>query len=265
MNKPNLDLTTLKIQQAPPYDPRPLKDYSTSISNCDIEVIFRDHKDRLLKLIYGYSYVVGCVAWLTDLDILKAMATNMEHVSIIVQKEDFLRPDSSYSTTFYKDLRQVYDVLPSTIPRLNVDNDIMSSLSYALCPDMGSSIRCVGNHNKDRSPAFPRMHNKFLVFTNDLPIIYDFMHPLFWNIAEDDMQDIIDEIPNILGVSDDACVWTGSYNISNTATKSFENAIIIHNKDAATVYFNEWAQITALSEPLDWTSEWCEPEWRIGT
>ena len=53
--------------------------------------------------------------------------------------------------------------------------------------------------------------------------------------------------------------------LSNTATKSLENTVIIHSKKVAQAYFNEWAQITALSEPLDWESEWSAPEWRIGT
>ena len=61
------------------------------------------------------------------------------------------------------------------------------------------------------------------------------------------------------------CVWTGSYNISQTATKSLENAVVIRDQVIAEAYFNEWSQIMALSEPLDWESEWVAPEWRIGT
>jgi len=73
------------------------------------------------------------------------------------------------------------------------------------------------------------------------------------------------EVDRTLRISDNACVWTGSYNISKTAAKSLENVVIIHDKMVAEMYFNEWSQITALSEPLDWESEWCDPEWRIGT
>ena len=262
MNR-QIDLTALKIQDDNPYHHGySLRDYSSGdISDCSVEVFFRNHKDHLLQLINNYSYVVGCVAWLTDLDVLEAMATNMEHVSIIVQKEDFLRPDGS-SKSFYADLRKAYKALPSSFGRFDVDSELVSSLSVS-DDNAIEAVRCVGNHNRDQNPAFPRMHNKFLVFTNDLHVIFDFMIRSL-DITEED-EGLIDEIPNVLGISDDACVWTGSYNISNTATKSFENAIVIHNKDAATCYFREWAQITALSEPLDWTSEWCAPEWRIGT
>ncbi len=30
-------------------------------------------------------------------------------------------------------------------------------------------------------------------------------------------------------------------------------------------YAREWFQVYAISEPLDWESEWCEPQYRIGT
>ena len=178
----------------------------------------------------------------------------MDHVSIIVQKEDFLRPDSYDTNNYYKDLRNAYNALPTRFSRYEVEHEIVPNLS--VCGDvMIEPIRCMGNHNSDKSPAFPRMHNKFLVFTDNIE-------------HEVDASDTPNELPyqyTTLGISDDACVWTGSYNLSYTATKSLENAVIIHNKDIAQAYFNEWGQITALSERLNWESEWCEPEWRIGT
>ena len=240
----NIDLNNYQINtDGHPLDP---KDYSVRVSDCELEVLFRNQKERLLELIRDFPYVRGCVAWLTDTDVLSAMA-GMEHVSIIVQKEDFLRPDLNNSSDFYMRLRRAYESLPTTFGRLWVEG-LVGQLSilgdYILAP-----IRCMGNHNSDKKPAFPRMHNKFLVFTEG------FSH-------EDEFGN---EVDRTLGISDNACVWTGSYNISNTATKSLENAVIIHSKKVAEAYFNEWAQITALSEPLDWESEGSAPEWRIGT
>lgn len=60
-------------------------------------------------------------------------------------------------------------------------------------------------------------------------------------------------------------VWTGSFNFSDNGTKSFENAVVIEDVAIAEAYLEEWGQIAALSEPLDWSSEWMAPEWRIGT
>lgn len=243
-----LDLTTLKIVGDHIKPDTPLENNSTSVSNCDVEVIFRDHKDRLLELIDRYSCVVGCVAWLTDLDILYAM-TDMEHVSIVVQKEDFLRPDGN-SKSFYADLRFVYEELPTRFDRYMIDSDLISSLSVCGDPSI-DAIRCVGNHNSEKKPSFPRMHNKFLVFTDFHQVTKKMVFSSYTNY--------------FLTITENACVWTGSYNISNTATKSFENAVVIHNQDVSEAYFREWAQVTALSEPLNWKSKWCEPEWRIGT
>jgi phosphatidylserine/phosphatidylglycerophosphate/cardiolipin synthase-like enzyme len=227
-------------------------DHSVKMKGVEIEVIFRNHKNRLLELIGRYPYVVGCVAWLTDFDVLSAMA-DMEHVSIVVQKEDFLRPDLNPSNRFADRLREAYMRLPNNkFHRLSV-NGIVSDLSIG--DDLTiDPVRCMGNHNSNKSPAFPRMHNKFLVFTDNVPI----------DAFVDDPDDILN-LPNLLGVSNTACVWTGSYNISETATKSLENAVIIQHEIIAQAYFSEWSQILALSEPLDWESEWCAPQWRIGT
>jgi phosphatidylserine/phosphatidylglycerophosphate/cardiolipin synthase-like enzyme len=66
-------------------------------------------------------------------------------------------------------------------------------------------------------------------------------------------------------VFEPAAVWTGSFNFTNNGGDSIENAVIIHDPVIATAYLNEWAQVFALSEPLDWESEYIAPEWRIGT
>ena len=243
----NMDLNDCPIKT----DGYPLgqANHSVRVSDCDVEIVFRNQKERLLELIQVYPYVCGCVAWLTDMQVLSAMA-DMKHVSIIVQKEDFLRPDLNNSSDFYMNLRKAYESLPTTFGRLWVEG-LVGRLSIASDYTL-DSIRCMGNHNSDKKPAFPRMHNKFLVFTEGVP---HFSHESeFWS-----------GLDRTLGISDNACVWTGSYNISKTAAKSLENVVIIHDKMVAEMYFNEWSQITALSEPLDWESEWCDPEWRIGT
>ncbi len=240
----NTNLRDIKIKTGSYLYPLEQGDYSMTVCGCDVEVVLHNHKERLLELMDRYPYACGCVAWLTDLDILQAMA-DMKHVSIIVQKEDFLRPDGNKSTSYYSKLRQSYSALPTKFNRPNIDNGFVNQLS--LGSDLTiEPVRCMGNHNKDKNPAFPRMHHKFLIFTDDF------------------------EGPNapsgyLLGISDNACVWTGSYNLSKTSTKSLENAVIIYDKTIAEVYFSEWGQITALSEPLDWESEYCNPELRIGT
>lgn len=60
-------------------------------------------------------------------------------------------------------------------------------------------------------------------------------------------------------------VWTGSFNFTKNAGRSFENVVIINNAKIAEAYSCEFAQIFALSEELDWKSSWIEPIFRVGT
>ena len=55
------------------------------------EVIFRDIAPKLCTVLQEFPYFVGCVAWLTEPTILDAMANKC--LGMVVQKEDFLRPD----------------------------------------------------------------------------------------------------------------------------------------------------------------------------
>ena len=146
----NLDLNNYQINtDGHPLDP---EDYSVKVSDCDLEVVFRNQKKRLLKLIRDYPYVCGCVAWLTDMQVLSAMA-DMKHVSIIVQKEDFLRPDLNNSSDFYMNLRKAYESLPTTFGRLWVEG-LVGRLSMTSDYTL-DSIRCMGNHNSDKNQHFP--------------------------------------------------------------------------------------------------------------
>jgi hypothetical protein len=88
------------------------------------------------------------------------------------------------------------------------------------------------------------MHNKFWIFCDGETVVQDMYR---------------------LRKLQPVAVWTGSFNATKTGGRSFENAVIIRDRRVATAYAHEWAQIFALSEPLDWTTPWCEPEYRIGS
>lgn len=210
-------------------------------------VYFRDLEHVLCEHIKNAQIVVGCVAWLTNDKILDTLAGVQEGVAIVVQKEDFLRPESR-DVKWKENLHKKYSRLP-TGPQRNFYPGILGSMTQ--CGDgTVQPVRCVGNHNRDRKPAFPRMHNKFLVFC----VLRD-----DHIVDEDGYVEIINNriIPY--------AVWTGSFNLTKNATQSFENAVYIQDDAVAESYFNEFQQIMALSEPLDWEDDWCEPEWRIGS
>ncbi|SEH15089.1 PLD-like domain-containing protein [Sphingopyxis sp. YR583] len=206
-------------------------------ANARLDVIFRDHRARLIAEIGRSPVVLGCVAWLTDADVLRALAS-CYHVSIVVQKEDFLRPDLGGAR--YSSLHALYSALPSRLLRYHLPGGV-SSLNHAGDPSI-EPVRCVGNHNREKRPAWPRMHNKFLIFCDLEP--------------GTEHRDT-DVVPRR--------VWTGSYNISNNATHSWENAILIESEEVASAFAKEFGQILTFSECLDWSSDWVEPEYRIGS
>lgn len=217
------------------HDHEPQRDNGMS-AVAPVEVIFRSHQARLVQEIARSPIVLGCVAWMTDAVVLAALA-KCRHVSIIVQKEDFLRPDLGQTRTH--NLRRLYDALPAPLMRYSLPGGV-SDLNYAGDPSI-AAVRCVGHHNSEKKSAWPRMHNKFLIFCDQEP----------------DGGGLRDVAPRR--------VWTGSYNISANAASSWENAVMIDSAEVAGAYAREYGQIMAFSEPLDWTSPWVEPEYRIGS
>lgn len=227
------DLTKMLL----PTDGEPTAQTDHGVSSvARVEAIFRNHRERLIEEIARYQVVVGCVAWLTDYAVLDALA-GCESVSIVVQKEDFLKPDTRGSN---RRLKRYYDALPG-----GNRHDLPYLGGYSYC-SLGScdSVRCVGNHNADRKPAWPRMHNKFLVFCEHEKRI-------------DGDREYLVPVP--------VKVWTGSYNISDNASRSWENAILIDDPVIADAYAREFGQIFGFSEPLDWQSAWTAPTYRIGS
>lgn len=85
-----------------------LNNYHVCDNNSKVEVLFDGAEAKLLELIEQYEVVVGCVAWFTNFKVLNALE-KCEWVSIVVQKEDFLRNDTSISHKVWaKNLREAY-------------------------------------------------------------------------------------------------------------------------------------------------------------
>ncbi|MFZ6047342.1 phospholipase D-like domain-containing protein [Pseudomonas sp. CR3202] len=232
------DLNKFELENDGNYD-KNFTDNSTA-SSSGVTVYFRNIEERLLQHIKESDAVFGAIAWLTSYSILDALA-ELNNVSIVVQKEDFLRPDVGSRSDFKKTLRTKYKSLKCNLTRYSFSN-ILSSVSVCSDPSI-DPVRCVGNHNSEKKPAFPRMHNKFLIFAR----------------VEEGTED--HDIETVTPYA----VWTGSFNLTKNATMSLENALFITDKKIVNAYFEEYGQIAAMSEELDWRSEWVAPEWRIGT
>lgn len=219
---------------------RPLEDPGCEVAGGRLAVYFRDVEAHLLRHIREADYVVGCVAWLTSEPILSALA-GRRGVSLVVQKEDFLRPDVSRRGGWARRLRGLYERLPST-DRREYGGDVVPLLSVAEDGTL-PAVRCVGNHNAQRAPAFPRSHHKFVCFCRKFKTA-DTYEPF-----------------RILPYA----AWTGSFNFTANSANSLENAVYVRSRKVALAFYREWGQVLALSQPLDWTCPWVEPQWRIGT
>lgn len=216
-----------------------LSDYSSNSSQTKTVVTahFRNLEQSLTKYIETADAVFGCVAWLTSLPLIRAIASK-KNAAIIVQKEDFLRPDIDAKGGWKEELHLGYQLIPGACRyELPPPLKCMSSSSDPTI----EGVRCVGNYNRDKSPAHPRMHHKFLVFCRT---------------TEDE-----DGWRTFTPYS----VWTGSFNFTVNGGRSLENAVYIESNEIAKAYLKEFAAVAGLSEPLNWDDDWSSPEWRIGT
>lgn len=237
------DLNRIVINSDGNYGPsRGLADYTQSSADRQTTVYFRDLENHLIEYIQQASVVVGCVAWLTNIRILKSLANVSGCVAIVVQKEDFLRPDIDSTSDWSHKLRLLYSSLPSGPDRYHWPG-LIGQLSVLGDPAV-EAVRCVGNYNRERSPAFPRMHHKFLVFCRSVELQTQ---------------------NNYSFAIEPYAVWTGSFNLTQNANMSLENALVLTDTAIVQSYYQEWEQIESISEELDWTTDWSAPEWRIGT
>jgi hypothetical protein len=224
-----------------------LADYSSVVTRPQfdyVESVFREHEEKLIELIdyYKEGYIFGCIAWFTSFPILKALSS-CKNVQIIVQKEDFLRPDINSGNGDYwkKELQRLYSSIICTTERHSMLSPIRE-LSVCSDPTV-QGIRCVGNYNHERNPAFPRMHHKFMVFCRKNS---DFETP-YSPIA----------------------AWTGSFNFTKNATQSYENNLLLVDRSGENAiiksYLQEHHSLFVISESLNWETVWWQNEYRFGT
>ena len=245
----NEDLNKLRWKEYDGNHPNELDRISKSINTGGIlvESHFKDIRNKLISKIkkYNKGIIFGCVAWLTDFYILDELA-RVKDVQIIVQKEDFLRPDLGVDdeAKFNEELQKKYTKINFSLTKSDMKYGI-DKLSYCWEPKI-EAIRCLGNYNFENKSAFPRCHHKFLVFCE-----------LEKNING--------TVKNYLPKA----VWTGSFNFTKNSGSSLENAIYIesdnNNNNIIESYLKEHHFAFGLSEKLDWSSKWIEPQFKIGS
>jgi phosphatidylserine/phosphatidylglycerophosphate/cardiolipin synthase-like enzyme len=222
----------------------------TARAHVPVAALFENLPEQCCNFISGADLITGCVAWLTNTRILTALS-QIPAVSVIVQKEDFLRPDSN--GVFKTRLRALYQQLPA----LGLGRTALPWTShYTTSSEMPGdycAIRCMGIVSRGQKMAVPRMHHKFLVRSVNR-YCYNQQPP-----EDRQCQGIC------YGHPEPEAVWTGSFNMTHNGATSLENAVVIADAAIAQRYQDEWAWVLGLSEPLDWTHDWVEPELRIGS
>jgi hypothetical protein len=211
----------------------------------EVATITGNLEGALCHWIKNADFVFCCFAWLTNYRVLDAMASLKHGCSVVVQKEDFLRPDTGHTSVSNKTLRQKYAKL-RTAWRLNLPGIAGRLTVSGGCE--GDAVRCAGVSNADRRQAAPRMHHKFAVACTV-------------STREERIDNWTEKYPEFHPYS----TWTGSFNPTINGTRSRENAVVIESETVSQFYLEEWQKVFAMSEPLNWSAEWCSPEWRIGT
>ena len=235
-----------------------LEDYSTVGSDGKTLVFFKNLEDRLIRLVRQADIVLGCVAWVTSELILKALAEK-KGVSLIVQKEDFLRPDLMPSDNWSRRLRQLYESLPKRLDRRDFPG-LLSVLTVET-DSFIDPVRCVGNYNIDKQPACPRSHHKFVLFCRGVEhcVCKECQERLSFEIEYFDDAEYEDHLMHIHPYA----VWTGSFNFTKNAVMSFENAVILYDPKIVDAFYHEYVQVAVLSEPLDWKTPWTKREGHV--
>lgn len=195
--------------------------------NNKVQPFFDNLEQHLVGYIEKSSYVIGCVAWLTNRNIIETLE-NIAGSKIIINKEEYLSSKMlSGKKYYYKCLRGRYD----DIPDMFGTNCLCCSKAMTDCDNFKKKIGGdIGRTRKNEGAIltcgivnnFSKMHHKFLIF--------------------------IDDKLNPTGL------WTGSYNLSNTSNFSLENALYITDADTINEYIKEFMAIYVYSEPYNWES-----------
>src|SRR5262249_54456084 len=120
------------------------RDNSAASADRTVRVYFRNLEDRLIQHVREAEMVVGCVAWLTNENILKALSEVKHGVAIVVQKEDFLRPDLGSDSSYKRKRRSLYEALRAVHHRLPIEwPGLIGNLNLTGGAEI-DPVRCVG-------------------------------------------------------------------------------------------------------------------------
>jgi hypothetical protein len=217
------------------------------LENTDITVHFRNLDKKLIEYISDADGVLGAVAWLNHEAILKELAKK-EVVSIVVQKED---PRKEPKISHAESTKRLYKKLPEFKWQVCLEG-IPMKLTIDENSKKWDAIRCIGQCFNNNDKGYAKMHNKFLIFGN---IDYIYETDIDENLMKQGYPESWSEVDVPIPILSPYAVWTGSFNMTNNALNSLENALYITNKKIVFAYYEEWCKIFTFSETFNWKSE----------
>ena len=267
----------------------------TDNSHLILEKSVRPHFDNLENHLINYinqsTYVIGCVAWLTNRNIIDALE-NIKGVKIIINKEEYLNSNMQTAQKFtYKCLRGCYNSIPdlftidcdcckSNIVNCNNFNKIFGSIVNDIAPPIivnSVSITPVGDTRLDRVSITP-VGDTRLDRVSGAPVCDTRLDRVASIVAKLDGDTVECETISKNGAIitcgivnnyskmhhkflvffneafEPIGVWTGSYNLSITSNFSLENALYITDADVIAEYIKEFLIIYSFSESYNWNS-----------
>ena len=196
--------------------------------------VFRNHAGEIIRLIQEHDWVIGCVAWFTDISVLETIKNNNKKCLIVLNKEDWLRSGSGDNM---RKVVNLYQTIAETSFLLDYYGNGQEDPG-----DVYGAFRLMGVIGGKQRPL---MHNKFLLFVDSGEYSHHNVQTL----------------------------WTGSFNITKNGSRSFENALILDRKgdghhEIIEAYYDEFHQILKFSERIDYASthvnpEYVETDWEI--
>ena len=207
-----------------------------NVSVGSLRVIFRDIGEEMIHWVSQYDVILGGMYRMTNASVLQSLSQK-KGVSIILQKDDVIR-NPKY--------RRLYD---NCAP---IDDSYYQKASLLYGDRPLEAFRSIGFHRYKK--VMESMHHKFMVGVNMESCSDDYSL-----CSLDHTFDIDYPMPKPHVKS----VWTGSFNATDTALSSLEDAVIIDEPEVARAYYHEWEYLLAMSESLDWIDSRPNPDRRV--
>ena len=218
----------------------PWKNHVNIVDNTiKMSVYFSDIHEKLINVIKQYganNTVVGCIAWLSNRNIINTIAKYCKRVLFVVNNEDYSKWGNGKNPELYQKLPRFNQPLAVAFKHLNTPLNTLEVNSNKISTSNYAPVRAYGNP----CGKGPLLHSKYLVFFKTVTIIVTNVDK-----DDDDGQDNVEkdiEIP--------FAVWTGSINFTEGSKNNQENAQFIINKEIAEAYFNDFSTTFMHSEPI---------------